>query len=73
MYVFIADKLYEEKQLNGKKDNDIVISFSDIMVGFEEVKKSKDKLNEATKNTNKKIGDFLKEEEKNSDLFRLPY
>lgn len=71
MYVFIADKLYEEKQLKRKKDNDIVISFNDIMVGFEEVKKSKDKLNEATKNTNKKIGDFLKEEEKKLRLIQI--
>ena len=71
MYVFIADKLYEEKQLKGKENEEIVVSFKDIMVGFENVKESKDKLNECTKSTNKKIGDFLEEEEKKVRLIQV--
>lgn len=71
MFVFIADKLYEEKHLNGKENKEIVVSFKDIMVGFENVKESRDKLNECTKNTNKKIGDFLEEEEKKLRLIQI--
>lgn len=71
MYVFIADKLYEEKQLRGKGNEEILVSFRDIMLGFENVKEAKDKLNESTKSTNKIIGSFLEEEEKKLRLLQI--
>lgn len=71
MYVFIADKLYLEKQLNKKSDEEISVSIDDIMIGFENVKDSKDKLNKAINETNKKVGDFLKKEETNLRLIQI--
>lgn len=65
MYVFIADKLYLEKQQRGKRDDEITVSIDDILIGFENVKESKDKLNDAINETNKKVGEFIKKEEEN--------
>ena len=71
MYVFIADKLYLEKQQRGKRDDEITVSIDDIMIGFENVKESKDKLNDAINETNKKVGEFIKKEEENLRLIQI--
>lgn len=61
--ICFADKLYTEKILNNKSDEEIYLSIDDVLIGFESVIDAKKKLEEAVNNTNKKVGDFVKKEE----------
>lgn len=71
MYVFIADKLYYEKEVNKKQDKDIEVTLDDIMIGFENVRESKRKLDDAVNNTNRIVNDFIKKEEANLRLIQI--
>lgn len=66
-----ADKLYIEKVINNKKDDEIHFTLEDILVGFDNVLQAKKKLDEAINKTNNKVGEFLKKEEANLRILQI--
>lgn len=69
--IFLADKLYIEKELNHKKDDEILFTIDDMIIGFENVRDAKKKLNDAINHTNKVVGNFIKEEEQKLRILQV--